>query len=144
MNRNIKIDSRARREIHRMRCGEVLHNRLQSYQEALARALFNRVAMHVFATFEDFEAGLRRYLNPTDPLISWELIARTFEGHIAEYPTIDRRYCVLCLWAISNDGRFFPETFQTREMRGSWLAIRHDATEDLEGFVNEMNRQSGE
>jgi hypothetical protein len=102
--------------------GPIRHKQgLSPLLERTARDLFSRVGHFVYPSFEQWELGFMRDMQPWREVLIWEVIARAFDLYSAKHPDADGDRVVGVLSAISTGHVFENETEMDKELRELFL-----------------------
>jgi hypothetical protein len=74
----------------KLRPGPIRHEALSPALEERAKQLYARVGYMIWPTFEQWELGFLRDLNPESEIAVWEVIADVFDAYKAGNPDADK------------------------------------------------------
>jgi hypothetical protein len=122
--------------------GPIQHpNGLPAPLEKWARSLYERVGLHIYDSFEQWELGFMRDLQPQNEMFVWEAIAQAYESWIGDHPNCDKADVAGKLAGISMGGKFDAEVEarpETPLLRAVWETAWQQFTAEPDGRFREI------
>lgn len=138
-----KIVTLSGNELTKIKPGPLRRAELDPVLIAWARRLFGSVGRHVCQTFEQWEIGFLRDLDPANEMLVWEAICLACDTYTASHPNADRQATVYKLSVISIHSEFHRETDVTRELRRLFKIAWHGLAKDRVATMNKIARSLG-